>query len=131
MADTEKISFNVSVVDLGQVDLLIDQGFYASRTDFLIAAVRRLLQTHAATLREAVAHQAMLLGAAIYSRRDLEKVVAAGRPLEIKVMGVLVIADDVPAELARAAIKSVSVFGKFRASPEVKEALLSRKGHDE
>jgi hypothetical protein len=73
----------------------------------------------------------MLLGAAIYSRRDLERVVASGQALEINVMGVLVIADDVTPELARAAIKSVSVFGKIRASPEVKEALLSRKGPNE
>jgi Arc/MetJ-type ribon-helix-helix transcriptional regulator len=127
MPDTEKVSFNMSVVDLGQVDLLIGQGFYSSRTDFLVAAVRSLLQTHATTVQQAVARRFMTLGVAIYGRTELEKVVADGKPLEIRVVGVLAIAQDVTPELARAAIKSVSVFGKFRASPEVKAALLFQK----
>jgi Arc/MetJ-type ribon-helix-helix transcriptional regulator len=125
--DTEKVSFNISVVDLGQVDLLIEQGFYSSRTDFLVAAVRSCLHTHAATVQQAVAHRSMTLGIAIYSRKSLEEIVAAGRQLELRVVGVLEIAKDVTPELARAAIKSVSVFGKLRASPEVTAALLFRK----
>jgi Arc/MetJ-type ribon-helix-helix transcriptional regulator len=126
MADTEKISFNMSVVDLGQVDLLTEQGFYSSRTDFLVAAVRNLLQSHATTVRQAVEHRFMTLGVAIYSREDLEKRVAAGNPADIRVVGVLKIDDDVTPELARAAIKSVSVFGKIKARPEVVAALLFR-----
>lgn len=127
MADTEKISFNMSVVDLGQVDLLIEQGFYSSRTDFLVAAVRNLLQSHATTVRQAVERRFMTLGIAVYNREDLEKRVAAGSPVDIRVVGVLKIDDDVTPELARAAIKSVSVFGKIKAKPEVVAALLFRK----
>ncbi len=126
MPDLEKVSFNLSVVDLGQVDLLIDQGFYSSRTDFLVAAVRRLIQSHAASLKEAVARRSMTIGVAMYSRDSLEKVVASGQQLEITIVGVLMIADDVTPELACAAIKSVTVFGKFRAKPEVLSALLFR-----
>jgi Arc/MetJ-type ribon-helix-helix transcriptional regulator len=126
MPDTEKISFNMSVVDLGQVDLLIEQGFYSSRTDFLVASVRNLLQSHATTVRQAVENRFMTLGVAIFSREDLEKRVAAGNPAEIRVVGVLKIDDDVTPELARAAIKSVSVFGKIKAQPEVVAALLFR-----
>jgi Arc/MetJ-type ribon-helix-helix transcriptional regulator len=126
MPDLEKVSFNLSVVDLGQVDLLIDQGFYSSRTDFLVAAVRRLIQSHSASLKEAVARRSMTIGVAMYSRDSLEKVVASGQQLEITIVGVLVIADDVTPELACEAIKSVTVFGKFRAQPEVLSALLFR-----
>ena len=126
MPDLEKVSFNLSVVDLGQVDLLIDQGFYSSRTDFLVAAVRRLIQSHAASLKDALARRSMTIGVAMYSRDSLEKVVASGQQLEITIVGVLVIADDVTPELATAAIKSVTVFGKFRARPEVLSALSFR-----
>jgi Arc/MetJ-type ribon-helix-helix transcriptional regulator len=128
MPDTEKVSFNMSVVDLGQMDLLIEQGFYSSRTDFLVAAVRNLLQTHSATVQQAVERRFMTLGVAIYSREDLERRVAAGKPIDIRVVGVLKIDDDVTPELARAAIKSVSVFGKFKARPEVIAALVFPKG---
>lgn len=126
MSDTEKISFNMSVVDLGQVDLLIEQGFYSSRTDFMVASVRNLLQNHATTVRQAVEHRFMTLGVAIFNRQDLEKRVAAGNPVDIRVVGVLKIADDVTPELAQAAIKSVSVFGKIKARPDVVAALLFR-----
>jgi Arc/MetJ-type ribon-helix-helix transcriptional regulator len=127
MPDTEKVSFNMSVVDLGQVDLLVEQGFFSSRTDFLVAAVRNLLQNHATTVRQAVERRFMTLGVAVYSREDLERRVASGKPADIRVVGVLKIDDDVTPELARAAINSVTVFGKFRAKPEVVAALLFRK----
>ena len=127
MPDTEKVSFNMSVVDLGQVDLLIEQGFYSSRTDFLVAAVRNLLQNHSTTVRQAVESRFMTLGVAIYGRKSLERAVAQGKRLDLRVVGVLAIEDDVTPELARKAISSVSVFGKLRASNEVKAALLFRK----
>ncbi len=127
MSDTEKISFNMSAVDLGQVDLLVSQGFYSSRTDFLIAAVRRQIDGHAMTVQQEVQRKFMTLGMAIYGREDLEKRAATGNPIDIRVVGVLKIADDVTPQLARAAIKSVSVFGKIRAKPEVVAALLFRK----
>lgn len=127
MPDTEKVSFNLSVVDMGQVDLLIDQGFYSSRTDFLVAAVRNLLATHNTTVRQAVERRFMTLGVAIYTREDLEAHVAAHKPLDIRVVGVLRIADDVTPELAKAAIRSVTVFGKIRATPEVIAAIMFRQ----
>lgn len=127
MSDTEKISFNMSVVDMGQVDLLIEQGFYSSRTDFLVASVRNLLATHNTTVKQAVERRKMTLGIAIFTREDLESQAAAGTPVDIRVVGVLKIADDVTPELARAAIRSVTVFGKIKASPEVIAALIFRK----
>jgi Arc/MetJ-type ribon-helix-helix transcriptional regulator len=130
MSDTEKISFNMSVVDLGQVDLLIEQGFYSSRTDFLVAAVRNLLSTHNTTVKQAVERRMMTLGIALFTREDLEARVAAGTPADIRVVGVLKIAGDVTPELARAAIRSVTVFGKIKAAPEVIAALVFRKSRN-
>jgi Arc/MetJ-type ribon-helix-helix transcriptional regulator len=127
MADTEKISFNMSVVDLGQVDLLVEQGFYSSRTDFLVSAVRHLLQNHGAAVRQEVERRSMTLGVATYGREELQKRAAAGTPADIRVVGVLKIADDVTPELVRAAIRSVTVFGKIRARPEVLAEILLRK----
>jgi Arc/MetJ-type ribon-helix-helix transcriptional regulator len=126
MADTEKISFNMSVVDLGQVDLLVEQGFYSSRTDFLVAAVRSLLGSHGTVVQQAVEKRFMTLGVAIFGREDLEKRAASGNPADIRVIGVLKIDDDVTPELARKAIRSVTVFGKIRATAGVKAALLFR-----
>lgn len=128
MPDTEKISFNMSVVDMGQVDLLIDQGFYSSRTDFLVASVRNLLASHNTTVKQAVERRFMTLGVAVYTREDLEARIASSTPIDIRVVGVLKIGDDVTPELARAAIRSVTVFGKIRAKPEVIAALVFRKG---
>ncbi|HEY1580664.1 MAG TPA: hypothetical protein VGF82_26670 [Terracidiphilus sp.] len=127
MPDTEKVSFNLSVVDMGQVDLLIEQGFYSSRTDFLVASVRNLLATHNTTVRQAVERRFMTLGVAVYTREDLEARVAAHKPIDIRVVGVLKIADDVTPELAKAAIRSVTVFGKIRATPEVLSSLLFKR----
>jgi len=126
MPDTEKVSFNLSVVDVGQIDLLIEQGFYSSRTDFLVAAVRSLLATHNTTVRQAVERRLMTLGVAVYTREELEARVAAHKPVDIRVVGVLKIAGDVTPELARAAIRSVTVFGKIRATPDVIAAIMFR-----
>jgi len=130
MPDTEKISFNMSVVDLGQVDFLVDQGFYSSRTDFLIAAVRRQIESHSIAVRKAVEQKVMTVGMTILNRIDLENRIAANSPLSIRVVGVLKIEDDVTPELIRDGIKSVSVFGKIRAKPEVMGALLSKQIRD-
>lgn len=130
MPDTEKISFNMSVVDLGQVDLLVDQGFYSSRTDFLIAAVRRQIDSHSLAVRKTVEQRVMTVGMTILNRKDLENRVATNSPLNIRVVGVLRIEDDVTPELIRAGIKSVSVFGKIRAKPELLGAILSKQVRD-
>jgi Arc/MetJ-type ribon-helix-helix transcriptional regulator len=127
MPDTEKISFNMSVVDLGQVDLLVDQGFYSSRTDFLIAAVRKQIESHSVTVRQAVEQKVMTVGMTIINRKELENRLAANKPLDIRVVGVLKIEDDVTPELAKAAIKSVSVFGKIRARPEVMSVIFVKQ----
>ena len=130
MPDTEKISFNISVVDLGHVDLLVDQGFYSSRTDFLIAAVRRQIDGHSLTVQKAVEQKVMTVGMTVLNRKELEKRAAVNNPLDIRVVGVLKIEDDVTPELVRAAVKSVSVFGKIRAKPEVLGALMFKQRRD-
>ena len=125
-AESEKITINLGFVDLGQVDLLVEDGFYSNRTDFIRTAIRNQLLTHGEVLKKSVARREMVLGLQRYSRKDLENVVAAGEKLQIHVLGLAVIDDDVSPQLARQAIASIAVLGALRASPEVKAALADR-----
>lgn len=123
---TEKITINLGVVDLGQIDLLVQEGFYSNRTDLIRTAIRNQLATHAEVVRETVARKTFVLGLQHYSRRELEAVQAAGQRLQIQVLGLASIAEDVSPELARATIDSVVVLGALHASPAVKAALADR-----
>ena len=123
---TEKITINLGLVDLGQIDLLVQEGFYANRTDFIRAAIRAQLGARAAVVDQTVARRTLVLGTQHFSRRDLEELRAAGTTVHIRVLGLASIADDVSVKLALATIASVEVLGAFRASPAVKAALAPR-----
>ena len=124
--ETEKMTVNIGVVDLGQVDLLVQEGFYSNRSDLVRTAVRNQLASHADVLKQTVARRTLTLGLHHCSRADLERAVATGQRLRIEVVGLARIADDVSAELARAAIESVAVLGAFHASASVRRALADR-----
>ena len=126
MSDTEKITINLGPVDLGQIDLLVQEGFYANRTDFIRTAIRNQLDRHAETVRKSVARKTLELGLRHYSREDLEAVQASGEMLKVNVLGLASIAQDVTPELARATIASITVLGALHASPEVRAALSDR-----
>ena len=126
LTDLEKITINMGPIDLGQIDLLVREGFYQNRTDFIRTAIRNQLVIHADAVQQTVVRKELVLGLQHYSRRDLEAVREAGESLEIRVLGLASIADDVTPELAREAIASVSVLGAFRASAAVKAALADR-----
>jgi Arc/MetJ-type ribon-helix-helix transcriptional regulator len=128
MSETEKITINLGPVDLGQIDLLVREGIYSNRTDFIRTAIRNQLATHAEAVRQTVARQTLVLGVQHFSRRDLEAVRDAGERPRIEVLGLASIADDVSPELALETIESVIVLGAFRASPAVKRALADRIG---
>ncbi|RRS03924.1 CopG family transcriptional regulator [Aquabacterium soli] len=124
--DAEKVTINLGFVDLGQIDLLVQEGFYANRTDFIRTAIRNHLTVHADVVKQASARKTLVLGIQHYSAADLHAVVAAGQTLDIRVLGLASIASDVSPELAQAAISSLSVLGALHASPTVKAALASR-----
>ena len=126
MSETEKITINLGLVDLGQVDLLVQEGFYSNRTDFIRTAIRNQISTHAEVVRQTVARKTLVLGLEHYTRRDLEAVKEAGETLEIKVLGLASIDEDVSPELALETIDSIVVLGALRASPAVKSALAGR-----
>ena len=113
-------------VDLGQIELLVQEGFYQNRTDFIRTAIRNQLVAHTEAVKQTVARKTLVLGLQHYGRQDLEAVRAAGETLQIKVLGLVSIDDDVPPELARDTIDSLEVLGAFRASLAVKEALAER-----
>jgi Arc/MetJ-type ribon-helix-helix transcriptional regulator len=124
--DTEKITINVGYVDLGHVDLLVHDGFYSNRTDFIRTAIRNQLERHSEVTKRSVARNNVELGLRHFSRTDLERVQAAGEMLDIRVLGLASIADDVSPELARAAIGSIQVLGALHASAAIKAALSDR-----
>jgi Arc/MetJ-type ribon-helix-helix transcriptional regulator len=124
--DTEKITINLGYVDLGHIDLMVQEGFYSNRTDFIRTAIRNQLERHADAVKRSVAHKSLDLGLRHYSRDDLEAARAAGQMLHIHVLGLASIADDVTPELARATIGSIVVLGALRASPSLKAAFADR-----
>jgi Arc/MetJ-type ribon-helix-helix transcriptional regulator len=124
--DTEKITINLGYVDLGHIDLMVEEGFYSNRTDFIRTAIRNQLERHADVVRQSTARKSLDLGLRHYSREDLEAVREAGTMLHIHVLGLASIAIDVTPELARATIASVVVLGALHASPAVKAALADR-----
>jgi Arc/MetJ-type ribon-helix-helix transcriptional regulator len=124
--DTEKITINLGLVDLGQIDLLVQEGFYSNRTDLIRTAIRNQLATHGDVLRQTVARRTLVLGLQEFSRRDLEAVRKTGTRLRIQVLGLVRIADDVTPALARDTIESIAVLGALHASAAVKAALAGR-----
>ena len=124
--DSEKITINLGAIDLGQIDLLVQEGFYSNRTDLIRTAIRNQLTTHAEALRQTVARRTLVLGLQEFSRRDLEAVRKTGTRLRLRVLGLVRIADDVSPALAAQTIESISVLGAFHASPAVKAVLADR-----
>ncbi len=126
VSDSEKITINLGFVDLGHVDLMVQDGFYSNRTDFIRTAIRNQLDRHADVVRQSVARKAIDLGLRHYSRADLEAARSRGEMLHINVLGLASVAQDVTPELARGSIASVTVLGALHASPAVKAALADR-----
>ena len=124
--DSEKLTLNLGFVDLGSIDLLVRDGFYSNRSDFIRTAVRNQLATHAETAKQAASRLTLELGLRTYARRDLEAIQESGERLKIRVLGLVVIADDVTPDLARAAIESITVLGALHAPAEIKAALADR-----
>jgi Arc/MetJ-type ribon-helix-helix transcriptional regulator len=125
-SDTEKITINLGYVDLGHIDLLVQDGFYSNRTDFIRTAIRNQIERHADATKQSVARKSLDLGLRHFSREDLETARAAGQRLDIRVLGLASIAADVTPELAQATIASISVLGALQASTAVKAALADR-----
>ncbi len=125
-SDSEKITVNLGYVDLGHIDLLVEDGFYSNRTDFIRTAIRNQIERHAEASRQSVVRRSLDLGLRSISSAELEAARAAGRMLDIRVLGLVTFAPDITPELARASIGSISVLGALQASAEVKAALADR-----
>ncbi len=126
-SDSEKLTLNLGFVDLGQIDLLVAEGFYSHRSDFIRTAIRNQLNVHADTVKQVAARKMLVLGLQHFSADDLKRLKAARQKLDIRVLGLASIAHDVSPELALATIDSLQVLGALQASPEVKAALAKRQ----
>lgn len=124
--DSEKITINMGAVDLGKVDLLVDEGFYSNRSDFIRTAIRNQLDRHEAAMTQSVMRRAAAVGVITFGRKDLDEEKAMGHRLKISVVGMLSLAKDITPQLAADTIESVNVWGVFRASQEVKDAIADR-----
>ena len=125
-SESEKITINVGFVDLGHVDLLVREGFYSNRTDFIRTAIRNQLVSHADAVKQSIVRHTLELGLRRVSRQELEASKAKGVRLQIQVVGLATIDDNVTPELARETIESITVLGALRASKEIKSALADR-----
>lgn len=126
MPESEKVTINMNVVDLGKVDLLVQEGVYSNRTDFIRTAIRNLLDKHNFEIQQTVSRHSFAIGALHYNHVDLEKYRAKNEKMNLKVIGLLSLDKHIPVELALEVIESVQVRGVFHASPEVKDALADR-----
>ncbi|EEX15996.1 putative transcriptional regulator, CopG family [Citreicella sp. SE45] len=124
--DNEKITINLGFVDLGRIDLLVQEGFYSNRSDFIRTAIRKQLDTHGEAVDHSIERHTMELGLRDFGRTELEQLRAAGEVLHIKVVGLARISSDVTPDLARATIGSITVLGSLQASADIKKALADR-----
>ncbi len=126
MPDTEKITINMSAVDLGKIDLVVQEGLYSNRTDFIRTAIRNQLDKHNLEIQQSVTRNSYVIGALIYDRSDLEEFRSKGKKIKMTIVGFLHLANNISPELARQVIESIQVRGIFHASDEVKAALADR-----
>jgi Arc/MetJ-type ribon-helix-helix transcriptional regulator len=126
MSDTEKITVNIGIVDLGRVDLLVQEGFYSSRADFVRTAIRNQLERQKTTVDSITTRKSMVIGTLSYNRHELEQKRDENEMINVKVIGMFILTDDVTAQLALDTIQSVTVRGVFKAPEDVKEALKDR-----
>lgn len=124
--DSEKLTINIGFVDLGQIELLVHEGFYSNRSDFIRTAIRNQIERHADTVRQLVTRKCVDLGVRHITHAELTAAKAAGQMLDIRVLGLAVMAQDIPADLARSTIAALNVLGALHASDAVKAALADR-----
>lgn len=126
MSDTEKITVNIGIVDLGRIDLLVQEGFYASRADFIRTAIRNQLERQKSAVDSITTRKSMVIGTLSYNRHELEQKREENEMVNVKVIGMFILTDDISPQLALDSIQSVTVRGVFKAPEDVKEALQDR-----
>lgn len=126
MADTEKITINMSAVDLGKVDLLVQEGLYSNRTDFIRTSIRSQLEKHTIEVQQSISRHSYGIGVFSYNKDDLESAKTKDQKMKFSVVGLLHLSNDIPPSLASEVIESVQVRGIFQASDQLKEVLADR-----
>lgn len=123
MPETEKITINISAVDLGKIDLLVNEGLYTNRSDLIRTAIRNQLDRHNFEVQQSVTRHSYTIGVLAYDKSDFEKFKAQGKKIKMNIVGMLHLGKDIPPELAREVVESIQVRGVFHASDEIKAAL--------
>lgn len=123
ISESEKVTINLGAVDLGQIDLLVDEGFYSNRTDFIRQSIRQQLIVHSGEIKQTTTYKYSALGVFKYSLDELEVLQKASKKLDLKLIGTLIIEENVPLELVKETFKTVKVFGIIKARPDIKNYL--------
>ena len=126
VSDSEKVTINLGYVDLGRIDLLVQEGFFSNRTDFIRTAIRNQLRSHSDEVSRSIERHMLEVGLLELGAARLEAAREANETLHVKVVGLVRIASDVTPELALQTIGSLTVLGALQASPEIKAALAAR-----
>ncbi|WP_442600657.1 CopG family transcriptional regulator [Paenibacillus sp. KN14-4R] len=124
MSETEKITINLGAVDLGQIDLLVEQGFYSNRTDLIRTAIRNQIHSHSDEIKQIVKEKSVVIGIQVLTKKELEDLRALRKEKIIKIVGMLIVEPDVPPSLFEETIDSIKVYGMIKAEPEIKKLLL-------
>ncbi|MCX7922556.1 MAG: CopG family transcriptional regulator [Clostridia bacterium] len=124
--DTEKITINIGAMDLGNIDLLVEQCFYTNRSDFIRTAIRNQINAHSNELKK-ITSDMSVFGMARFNRKELEKMYEIGKKLNLKLIGMLVVDNDVPVELFKKTMESVKVYGIINAPAEIRKLVIQKQ----
>jgi Arc/MetJ-type ribon-helix-helix transcriptional regulator len=125
---TEKITININTIDLGHIDLLVNEGYYATRTEFIKTAVKKQLDRHEEDTKKLIEQKAkhgdyeLSIGVGGFTKSELERIIQK-KEAKIKMIfiGLFITPKDVTLELLEQAVESIKVYGVCRCSQEIKD----------
>ena len=127
---SEKVSVNINTSTLSSIDLLVDNGYYSNRSDFINQALREGLQKHQNTIDRIIEKKTeqsgespnhWFIGVYGLEKQDVEQAKNRGVEMEIKGYGVLVIDEDIDEEVLFATVRTIKVKGKIVCKKSIKE----------
>lgn len=120
---TEKITINVNTSDLGKIDLLIHEGYYSNRTDFIKSAIKSQVNKHDDEINMILSSKKKkdwFVGVYVLTEDELQALKRYGRKKAIRGMGLLIVDKDVSLDLMKTSISAIETYGVCRCSSEIK-----------
>ena len=129
--NSEKVSVNMNVGTLSQIDVLVDLGYYSNRSDFINQAVRQAIDQKQSIIENETSKQResngdWFTGVCVITKDQLLIAKEKGKKLKIRGYGVVVI-DNKLDDLALEVIDSIDIKGKILASQKIKDTFSNIK----